>query len=334
MPRRTNGSVYRTRGGYGIGRPEDGRRPHRAGFTTKTEARRWFAANVAPRLDRGEPGLVPELTLGRAGRALPRAPRRERQATNDPRAAQAAPLRRHGVRGRAAAGPGAHERRDRVLAGEAARAMPLRHHAGAQADARRPPSGGATWTATPPSSPGATRSRHRGRCAPTPTTSSRRSPPSCRPAYRPLPAFAAATGLRPEEWQALERRDVDRAAGVLSVRRTVSSGEVVELGKTTRSRRQVPLSPRALDALDALPPRLDTPVPVPGPPWRTVRPRQLPPPRVGAGDRGGRACAGPRGSTTCAPRSPRTRSPPASRCSSWRGSWARGDHDRARTTAR
>jgi integrase len=78
------------------------------------------------------------------------------------------------------------------------------------------------------------------------------------PQYRPLPALCAATGLRPEEWQALERRDVDRAAGVLSVRRTVSSGEVVELGKTTRSRRQVPLSPRALAAIDALPARLDS----------------------------------------------------------------------------
>ena len=53
---------------------------------------------------------------------------------------------------------------------------------------------------------------------------------------------------------------MDRAARVLNVRRTVSSGEVVELGKTTRSRRQVPLSDRALDALDALPPRLDTPL--------------------------------------------------------------------------
>jgi integrase len=80
------------------------------------------------------------------------------------------------------------------------------------------------------------------------------------PRYQPLPAFGAATGLRPEEWQALERRDIDRAAGVLTVRRTVSSGDVVELGKTSRSRRQVPLSPRALDALDALPARLDTPL--------------------------------------------------------------------------
>jgi integrase len=78
------------------------------------------------------------------------------------------------------------------------------------------------------------------------------------PAFRPLPAFAASTGLRPEEWQALERRDVDRAGRIINVVRTVSSGELVELGKTTRSRRQVPLARRARAALDELPPRLDT----------------------------------------------------------------------------
>lgn len=78
------------------------------------------------------------------------------------------------------------------------------------------------------------------------------------PAYRPLPAFASSTGLRPEEWQALERRDIDRIARVVSVRRTVSGGEVVELAKTSGSRRQVPLTERATAALAALPPRLDT----------------------------------------------------------------------------
>ena len=58
---------------------------------------------------------------------------------------------------------------------------------------------------------------------------------------------------------------MDRRAGVLSVRRTASSGEISDLAKTTRSRRQVPLSRRALDALDALPARLDTPLLFPAP---------------------------------------------------------------------
>jgi integrase len=79
------------------------------------------------------------------------------------------------------------------------------------------------------------------------------------PNYMSLPMFAAATGLRPEEWIALERRDVDRRSGVLHVRRAVSGGQVVELGKTTASRRQVPLARRALEALETIPPRLDTP---------------------------------------------------------------------------
>ena len=59
---------------------------------------------------------------------------------------------------------------------------------------------------------------------------------------------------------ALERRDVDRRAAALHVRRTVSDGQVVELGKTSRSRRQVPLSRRAVAALDGIPPRLDPPL--------------------------------------------------------------------------
>ena len=61
MPRRTAGSVYRTATGYGIRWREGGRRPHQAGFRTKTEARRWFAENVAPRLDRGAPS--PEISF-------------------------------------------------------------------------------------------------------------------------------------------------------------------------------------------------------------------------------------------------------------------------------
>jgi integrase len=71
--------------------------------------------------------------------------------------------------------------------------------------------------------------------------------------------------LRPEEWAALERRDVDRRSGIVSVRRTVSDGVIVEPAKTNASRRQVPLSRRATAALDALPPRLNTPMLFPAP---------------------------------------------------------------------
>ena len=58
---------------------------------------------------------------------------------------------------------------------------------------------------------------------------------------------------------------MDRRARVLTLSRTVSSGEVVPLGKTGRSLRQVPLSARAIAALDALPARLDVPLFFPAP---------------------------------------------------------------------
>ena len=56
----------------------------------------------------------------------------------------------------------------------------------------------------------------------------------------------------------LERSDIDRRNGVLRVRRTLSSREVVELAKTSRSRRQVPLTRRAWPRSDRVPARLDT----------------------------------------------------------------------------
>jgi excisionase family DNA binding protein len=42
MPAETRGSVYKTRGGYGIRWPEDGKRQFKSSFASKTDARRWF----------------------------------------------------------------------------------------------------------------------------------------------------------------------------------------------------------------------------------------------------------------------------------------------------
>jgi len=80
------------------------------------------------------------------------------------------------------------------------------------------------------------------------------------PAFGPIAIFGVETGLRPSEWTALERRHIDRRGSAVQVRRSVVDGRVKEFGKTARSRRDVPLTARALAAIDALQPRIDTPL--------------------------------------------------------------------------
>jgi integrase len=68
--------------------------------------------------------------------------------------------------------------------------------------------------------------------------------------FRPIPVFAAGTGLRPEEWIGLRVGDVDLRDQVVTVARVYSSGEwrdAPEKGKGAR--RRVPLRTRVIDAL-------------------------------------------------------------------------------------
>jgi integrase len=72
------------------------------------------------------------------------------------------------------------------------------------------------------------------------------------PQTGPMVIFAAATGLRPGEWIALERRDVDLAEGVVYVRRAFRNGRI-KYPKTEGSMRAVPLHDVALAALERVP---------------------------------------------------------------------------------
>jgi integrase len=75
--------------------------------------------------------------------------------------------------------------------------------------------------------------------------------------WGPVVLVAVGTGLRPEELFALEWRDVDRRSSVVQVRRAFTRGRLKEWGKTERSRC---LRQRVLEALDAVPRRLDVPL--------------------------------------------------------------------------
>jgi integrase len=79
------------------------------------------------------------------------------------------------------------------------------------------------------------------------------------PRHGPMVTFAAATGLRPGEWLALEHRDIDRETHVVYVRRTLRNGRI-KAPKTKASVRAVPLQTIALAALNELPPNPDSPL--------------------------------------------------------------------------
>jgi integrase len=76
------------------------------------------------------------------------------------------------------------------------------------------------------------------------------------PMFGPMVVFAAATGLRPSDCLR-SSSDLDRAAGVVQVRRAFANGRVKQT-KTRLSRRALPLQAIALEALDQLPLRGDS----------------------------------------------------------------------------
>jgi integrase len=142
------------------------------------------------------------------------------------------------------------------------------------------------------------------------------------PRDAPLVIFAAATGLRPGEWIALEHRDIDREANVVHVRRAYRNGRV-KTTKTCNSTR-----PSRCSRSPSAPSIACRPTRAPRR-WSFLLPRAATSTcttsATATGNRPSTPPASSRydGSTICATRSPPSRCAPDSRPLTCRGTWAR-----------
>ena len=257
MPAEQRGSVYTTANGFGIRwRDEHGRRRRQAGFPSKSAARRWFETVEKKRM-LGEPADVPALTLdelcdkflaAHAAAVQERTIRTLRQRLQRPRAAFGeVPVREL-------------ERQVAELAAWRA-TLPERYRYAVMSAFRQALAAGVRWgylASNPAAAVGPNPQPATVELVPFTLAEVEAVAAELGPVYGPLVVFAAETALRPEEWAALERRDIDGDA--VRVERTIVDGVAKSHGKTSRSRRRVPLSTRALAALDSLPPRIDTPL--------------------------------------------------------------------------
>ncbi len=257
MPRYTNGSVYRTADGFGIRWPENGRRPHKAGFKTKTEARKWFAASVAPRLESGAPS--PDISFdGFCDLFLDRHGATVTDRTRETLTERIAPARAVFGTFTLAELEGA--------AGDIARwraTLPASSRYRLTGALRQVLGAGVRWgylRTNPAALAGRNPQPRKEELHPFTSAEVDALALELGPVFGPLVVFAAETGLRTNEWCAAERRDLDRTGPAITVQRRYADGVSTPFPKTARSRRRVPLTPRALGALDRLPPRLDTPL--------------------------------------------------------------------------
>jgi integrase len=259
VPRNPRGSAYRTTKGWGVRWVEGERRPQKAGFASKRDALRYFADEIEPRLRHGTPdaGITfdafCDVFLDRHDGA---------DSTVETLRERLAPARKRfgdwPLRDLEGAADDIAQWRSRLVT-ESARYRHTRALRECLAAAVR-------WRYLA-RNPAVEAGRN-------PEPRSEELRPFTRaeldalalelgPVHGSLVIVTAETGLRTNEFPALERRDIDRAGAAVVVQRRFARGKLTPYPKTQR--RRIPLTTRALAALDALPPRLDTPLLFPAP---------------------------------------------------------------------
>jgi integrase len=83
--------------------------------------------------------------------------------------------------------------------------------------------------------------------------------------FAAIPIVLIGTGLRPEELWPLERDDVDLNNGVVAITKVYTQGKLKFPRKSSRQLRRVPLRRRVVEAIRAMPTRIDTKLMFPAP---------------------------------------------------------------------
>jgi integrase len=272
VPALQRGSAFRTKNGWGVRWRENGRRPQQVGFGSRTEALDWWDDEVKPRLRGGAPPR-PDVTLREHAERYLRvhgcAPRTKQALREQLGLPEHEPLRPRELDYLTAMETfGDRLLRDLEHAGgeiaEWTSSLPKPQQARKLAALKQILTAAVAWdllAKNPASVVTPAKGTRVEIDAFADTEELDAVTVEIGAPWDALVTFASETGLRPEEWAALERRDVDRRAGVLHVQRAYSVGAGLKAyGKTSRSLRAVPLTDRALEALDTLPLSLATPL--------------------------------------------------------------------------
>jgi integrase len=210
------GSVFRTRtGDYGIRWPEAGKRPERTGFPTKTAARAWFNEEVAPRLrDRAPDSSITfdafcDLYLERWGATVAR---RTKETVEERLASSRKQYGSWTLRELEGAG-GDIARWRASLTDTSCYRLTLAMRQALNAAVR--------WRylrTNPVADSGANPQPRTEEFVPFTRDEIDALDAELGPTCGPLVLFAAETGVRTNEWVALERRDIDKAGRAVTVR--------------------------------------------------------------------------------------------------------------------